>query len=50
MAIGIREVRAEDVAAIRDVNKRAFDQDHEGKIVDALRSNRSCFAFARGNR
>ena len=39
MAIEIREERAEDVAAIRDLNKRAFDQDHEGKIVDALRSN-----------
>jgi putative acetyltransferase len=35
----IREERGEDVAAIRDVNKRAFNQNHEGKIVDALRSN-----------
>lgn len=39
MSIEIREERGEDIAAIRDVNKRAFDQDHEGKIVDALRSN-----------
>ena len=39
MSIEIREERGEDLAAIRDVNKRAFDQDHEGKIVDALRSN-----------
>jgi hypothetical protein len=28
-----------DVAAIRDVHKRAFDKDQEGNIVDALRSN-----------
>lgn len=39
MFIDIREERDEDVAAIRDVNNRAFDQVHEGKIVDALRSN-----------
>ena len=39
VSIEIREERDEDIAAIRDVNKRAFDQDHEGKIVDALRSN-----------
>src|ERR1051325_7392677 len=37
--IEIREERADDVAAIRDVNKRAFGQDLEGNIVDALRSN-----------
>jgi putative acetyltransferase len=37
--IEIREERAGDVAAIRDVNKRAFGQDLEGNIVDALRSN-----------
>ncbi|HVI70327.1 MAG TPA: N-acetyltransferase [Pyrinomonadaceae bacterium] len=34
-----REERADDVAAIRDVNRRAFGQDQEGNIVDALRSN-----------
>jgi putative acetyltransferase len=37
--IDIREERPVDVAAIRDVNKRAFGQDQEGNIVDALRSN-----------
>ena len=37
--IEIREERPGDVAAIRDVNKRAFGQDQEGNIVDALRSN-----------
>ncbi|MBD0371022.1 MAG: N-acetyltransferase [Pyrinomonadaceae bacterium] len=35
----IREESPGDVAAIRDVNKRAFGQDQEGNIVDALRSN-----------
>lgn len=39
MSIEIREERPEDVGAIRDVNKRAFGQDQEGDIVDALRSN-----------
>jgi putative acetyltransferase len=34
-----REERADDVAAIRNVNRRAFGQDQEGSIVDALRSN-----------
>jgi putative acetyltransferase len=37
--IEIREERPTDVAGIRDVNRRAFGQDHEGNIVDALRSN-----------
>jgi putative acetyltransferase len=37
--IEVREERPADVAAIRDVNNRAFGQDLEGKIVDALRSN-----------
>ena len=37
--IEIREERSDDVEAIRDVNKRAFGQDQEGNIVDALRSN-----------
>ena len=37
--IEIREERADDVVAIRDVNKRAFGQEQEGNIVDALRSN-----------
>ena len=35
----IREERHDDIEAIRDVNKRAFGQDQEGNIVDALRSN-----------
>ncbi len=39
MTIEIREERADDVAAIRDVNRRAFGQELEGNIVDALRSN-----------
>lgn len=36
------EIRPEergDIAAIRDVNRRAFGQDQEGNIVDALRAN-----------
>ena len=37
--IEIREETADDVAAIRDVNRRAFGQDQEGSIVDALRMN-----------
>ena len=39
VSIVIREECGEDIEAIRDVNRRAFEQDHEGKIVDALRSN-----------
>ncbi len=39
MLTEIREERPEDVAAIREVNRRAFNQDQEGNIVDALRSN-----------
>jgi putative acetyltransferase len=37
--IEIREEHPGDVESIRDVNKCAFGQDLEGKIVDALRSN-----------
>ena len=37
--IEVREERPADIPAIRDVNDRAFGQDVEGKIVDALRSN-----------
>jgi putative acetyltransferase len=36
--IEIREEYPGDVMSIRDVNKRAFEQDQEGNIVDALRS------------
>jgi putative acetyltransferase len=37
--VEIREERSEDIPAIREVNDRAFGQQHEGRIVDALRSN-----------
>jgi putative acetyltransferase len=37
--VKIREERPEDIPAIRDVNNRAFGQEQEGNIVDALRSN-----------
>jgi putative acetyltransferase len=37
--IEIREEHPDDAAAIRDLNRRAFGQDLEGNIVDALRSN-----------
>jgi len=37
--VEVREEHADDIAAIRDVNNRAFGQDQEGSIVDALRSN-----------
>ena len=39
MLLEIREEHPSDVAFIRDLNKRAFEQDQEGNIVDALRSN-----------
>jgi putative acetyltransferase len=35
--IEIREERPEDLATIRAVNQRAFEQDQEANIVDALR-------------
>jgi putative acetyltransferase len=37
--IEIREERADDVPAVRDLNRRAFGQDQESNIVDALRAN-----------
>lgn len=37
--IEIRKERPGDVAAIRDLNQRAFGQGLEGTIVDALRSH-----------
>lgn len=37
--IEIRDERPGDVAAIRKVNRLAFAQDQEGRIVDALRAN-----------
>src|SRR5262245_23228138 len=39
MMIEIREERRDDAPAIREVNNRAFGQDQEGNIVDALRAN-----------
>ena len=39
MLIEIRKERLSDIAAIRDLNRRAFEQDQEANIVDALRSN-----------
>jgi putative acetyltransferase len=37
--IEIRHERPADIAAVRVVNARAFGQDEEARIVDALRSN-----------
>jgi putative acetyltransferase len=37
--IEIRDERPNDVAAVRLVNQRAFEQDSEANIVDALRAN-----------
>jgi putative acetyltransferase len=39
VSVEIREEHLGDIAVIRDLNKRAFGQDQEGRIVDALRSN-----------
>ena len=39
MLIEIREERPDDVAAVRDLNRRAFGQDQESNIVDELRAN-----------
>jgi putative acetyltransferase len=39
--IEIRDEQPGDIAAIREVNRRAFGQDEEAGIVDALRSNRA---------
>ena len=37
-SIEIRDERPDDLDAIRDVNRRAFGQEQEGAIVDALRA------------
>lgn len=37
--ITIRPERVEDIPAIRDLHRRAFGQDDEGRIVDAIRAN-----------
>jgi putative acetyltransferase len=39
VSIEVREEGPGDVAAIRELNQRAFGQDQEGNIVDALRSS-----------
>ena len=39
MLIEISEEPSDDVAAVREVNRRAFGQDQESHIVDALRTN-----------
>jgi len=39
VSIEIREERPDDVAAVRELNRRAFGQDQEANIVDALRNN-----------
>jgi putative acetyltransferase len=39
LSIDVREERPGDVDAIRDLNQRAFGQNQEADIVDALRSN-----------
>jgi len=39
MVIEVREEQPSDVAAVRDLNDRAFGEPLEGRIVDALRSN-----------
>ena len=39
--IEIREEHPGDVTAIREVNQRAFGQEQEAKLVEALRSNGS---------
>lgn len=37
--IDIRDEQSSDIAAVRDVNRRAFGQEQEANIVDALRAN-----------
>jgi putative acetyltransferase len=39
MAIVIRDERPGDLRAIQEVNRRAFEQEEEGNLVDALRFN-----------
>ena len=39
VVIAVRDERPDDLAAIREVNDRAFDQPLEGRIVDALRAH-----------
>ena len=39
VSIAVREEGPDDLASIREVNDRAFDQPLEGRIVDALRAH-----------
>jgi len=39
MRIEVREERRTDLEAIREVNRRAFGQDQEADLIDALRSS-----------
>ena len=39
MLIEIREERPDDIFAVREVNRCAFEQEQESNIVDALRAN-----------
>jgi putative acetyltransferase len=39
VTIEVRREHPGDIPAIRDVHRRAFEQDQEANIVDALRSN-----------
>jgi putative acetyltransferase len=39
LSIAVREEGPDDLASIREVNDRAFDQPLEGRIVDALRAH-----------
>ena len=41
MLIEIREERPDDIAAVRGVNRRAFEQEQESNIIDGLRMNRA---------
>ena len=41
MLIEIREERPDDIAAVHEVNRRAFEQEQESNIIDALRTNRA---------
>jgi putative acetyltransferase len=40
--VQIQEELPDDIPAIRELNQRAFGQDQEANIVDALRSNGGC--------
>ena len=37
--LAVRDERPDDIEAVRAVNRNAFAQDQEGRIVDALRDN-----------